>query len=321
MGGCISLMGRLTIGSMFAGVGGICLGFKEAGCDVRWANDFDVNCSKTYQHNFPDTSFIEGDIGSMSTDIFEPVDIITSGFPCQAFSVAGYRNGFQDHRGNLFFETARFIHALKPKAYLLENVKNLKYHDHGNTLQVIRDTLVTGLGYSFQSFVLNAKDFNVPQTRERLYMVGFREDIKHNFQIPPAIPLTRSIHDCISDMPVEERFYYREHSKIYPHLEAQVINPDTLYQWRRKYVRENKSNLCPTLTANMGTGGHNVPILRTRTEEIRKLTPRECFNFQGFPDSFQLPDQVAITQQYKQAGNSVVVPVITPIAQQLILSI
>ena len=315
-------MEQLTIGSMFAGIGGICTAFKQAGYDVAWANEFDANACKTYRHNFTDIHLIEGDVCEVDATLDLSVDVITSGFPCQAFSVAGYRKGFDDERGNMFFETARFIEKLQPKAFLLENVKNLQGHDKGNTLRIIRKTIEEELGYSFISFVLNSKDYgDIPQTRERIYIIGFRNDFKDKtrinaFQIPKPIKRTKKIHDMYENDTVEDRHYYRQDSKIYPMLRKEVESTDTVYQYRRVYVRGNKSNVCPTLTANMGMGGHNVPIILTENG-IRKLTPKECFNFQGFPKEFSFPDDIAQSHLYKQAGNSVVVPVVKRIADEI----
>lgn len=316
---------RYTVGSLFAGIGGICLGFKQAGCDITWANEIDKKACETYALNFPKHSLYCEDINDISDpNKLGKVDIITSGFPCQAFSVAGYRKGFNDPRGNLFFETARFIKQIKPKAFLLENVKNLKGHDKGNTFKVIEEIITKDLNYSFIYFVLNSKDYgNTPQTRERIYMVGFRDESKDeqkctsNFQIPKKIQLEKSIKDILNSSKQDDKYYYKKDHQYYPELAKEMRSKDTVYQWRRVYVRENKSNLCPTLTANMGTGGHNVPLIKDQFG-IRKLTPLECTSFQGFPKSFKFPKDTANSHCYKQAGNSVVVPVIKRIADEMV---
>ncbi len=332
-----------SVGSMFAGIGGICLAFKNAGYKIKWANEIDKNACITYRENFPEHKLIEGDV----REVDDPkkigyVDIITSGFPCQAFSVAGYRKGFNDPRGNLFFETARFIDAIRPKAYLLENVKNLKGHDKGRTLKIIEQTITRELGYSFYPFILNSKDYDVPQTRERIYIVGFRGEadfkrIKNeennfsynsnkeniytfNFSIPESVKSTKTIHDVLLKDRQPAKYYYKENHQYYPILAKEVKSEDTLYQWRRVYVRENKNGLCPTLTANMGTGGHNVPLIKN-SHGIRKLTPRECLRFQGFPDSFKIPKEMANSHLYKQIGNSVAVPVVQRIAENIKLAL
>jgi len=308
-----------TVGSLFSGIGGICYGFQQANCEIKWANEYNRKACETYEKNFSHNLHCK-DIHEIKdpTKLGE-VDIITSGFPCQAFSVAGYRKGFSDPRGNLFFETARFIDAIKPKAFLLENVKNLKGHDKGNTFKVIKEVIKNDLGYSFTSFILNAKDYgNTPQTRERIYIVGFKDkDLADEFKIPEKIKLTKTIHQLIESDQKDSKYYYPSDHQYYPELTAAVKSRDTFYQWRRVYVRENKSNVCPTLTANMGTGGHNVPIIKDDFG-IRKLTPKECINFQGFPKKFKFPAEMANSHCYKQAGNSVVVPVIKRIAKEMV---
>lgn len=328
-----------TIGSLFAGIGGICLAFKNAGFNVAWANEIDSHACQTYRLNFPNTNLIETDVKNLELEKLQNVDVITSGFPCQAFSIAGYREGFNDKkgRGNLFFQTARIIKYLKPKAYFLENVRNLVGHDKGRTFSIIKDVIKNELGYSFIPFVLNSKDFgNIPQTRERIYIVGFRHEAKFehidfenntekeiktfNFNIPLPVKLTKSIHDLMIKKRVDDEYYYKPIHRYYGKLSSEMKNGHTLYQWRRVYVRENKSNLCPTLTANMGTGGHNVPILKDKYG-IRKLTPRECLNFMGFPYDFEFPNSMAKSHCYKQAGNSVVVPVVERIAKEIFITI
>lgn len=315
---------NLTCGSFFAGVGGIDLGFEQVGFHTVYANEFDLHAAKTFEANFPievDTR----DIRTINPADIRSFDILLAGFPCQAFSVAGYRKGFEDEkgRGNLFFELARFLDAKKPRVAFFENVKNLVSHDNGNTFRVICETL-DSLGYKYVSQVLNASQFgNVPQNRERIYIVAFRDERdKNNFNMPISIPLTRTIRDIIDfGCTVSEKYYYDEGKCcFYDKLKESIKNKDTIYQWRRKYVRENKSNVVPTLTANMGEGGHNVPIILSDDNRIRKLTPRECFNTQGFPATFNLPNQ-ADSRLYKQAGNSVVVPVIKRIAENIMKAI
>jgi len=308
-----------TVGSLFAGIGGICYGFEQAGCKLKWANEFDPKACDTYRANFKHQLYEEDIHNLTNPKDLGKVDIITSGFPCQAFSVAGYRKGFKDPRGNLFFETARFIESIQPKAFLLENVKNLKGHDQGRTFKIIEDVVKNELGYSFIPFILNAKDYgNIPQTRERIYIVGFKDPLlEEHFNIPSKIKLTKSIHNMIDITRPDDKYYYPKSHQYYPELSKTIKSKDTLYQWRRVYVRENKSNVCPTLTANMGTGGHNVPLILDNNG-IRKLTPKECVNFQGFPKKFKFPEDMANSHCYKQAGNSVVVPVIKRIAKEML---
>jgi len=317
---------NLTCASFFAGVGGIDKGFESVGFKTVYANEFDKNAATTYRANFPHVHLDVCDIRTLDEhrDIPE-FDIMLAGFPCQAFSIAGYQQGFNDEkgRGNLFFELMRIIRAQKPKIVFLENVKNLIAHDHGNTFQIISDSLENE-GYHIKSMVLNASNYgNIPQARERIYIVCFRDiEPYRNFEFPKPIKLQTTLHDVIDFAgTVDPKYYYTESCSFYNALQAGMTNSNTCYQWRRVYVRENKSNLCPTLTANMGMGGHNVPLIRTFNGQIRKLTPRECFNLQGFPADFILPDTLCAGALYKQAGNSVVVSVIQRLAEQIKIAI
>jgi len=306
---------------LFAGIGGIKIAFEENGFECVFSNDFDQYCKITYDYNFsellnPQKEMCLGDIAKISSDIIPDFDILAGGFPCQPFSVAGYRQGFNDEkgRGNVFFEIIRILKDKKPKAFLLENVKNLKSHDKGNTIKVIYEELEK-LGYFVTDKVMNAMEYgNIPQNRERIYIVGFLDKSAFiNFNFPNKIPLTKTIHDCLENK-VDDKYYYNG-KPLYERIKNDVIKRDTIYQWRRQYVRENKSNVCPTLTANMGMGGHNVPIVLD-DKGIRKLTPRECANFQGFPKNYKLPN-IANSQLYKQFGNSVVVPVVSRIVKNI----
>lgn len=308
----------MKVASFFAGVGGIDTGFKDAGFDVIWANEFDKYAAETYSMNF-DNQLVIDDIRNIKTKDIPDFDIMIGGFPCQAFSVAGYRKGFEDERGNLFFELERIFKEKKPQVIFLENVKNLVGHDNGNTFRVILERLKEA-GYHVKKDVLNACDYgNLPQNRERIYIVAFLDERAYKeFEFPDPVELTSSLKDYIDyDVKQDDKYYYTADScGFYEKLKEKVTNPDTTYQWRRIYVRENKSNLCPTLTANMGMGGHNVPIIYTPTG-IRKFTPRECFNIMGYSRSYKLPENMANTHLYKQAGNSVVVPVIRKIAEEI----
>ncbi|GMC03606.1 cytosine-specific methyltransferase [Enterococcus thailandicus] len=317
-----SVESKRTIAAFFSGVGGIELGFTSTGkFRVMYANEFDRNAIITYRENYPDTLLDERDIHEVTKciDRVPDTDLIMGGFPCQAFSIAGYRKGFEDERGDLFFELLKIINEKKPEAIFVENVKNMVTHDHGNTFKVIREALVMS-NYFIKWKVLNGKDYgNVPQNRERIYIVGFKSKKAYeSFNFPEKTSLTNKLDSVIDfNLDADERYYYDEiktpfWDKLYPNITSQ----DTVYQWRRQYVRENKSGVVPTLTANMGTGGHNVPLILTNDGRIRKLTPKETFNVQGFPADFKLPN-ISNGQLYKQAGNSVVVPVIQRIAEKI----
>lgn len=307
--------------AFFAGVGGIELGFEQTGkLRIVYANEFDKNARKTYALNNPGIPLDGRDIHNVKTDEIPDCDVMMGGFPCQAFSVAGYRKGFADDRGDLFFEMLRMVNAKQPRVVFVENVKNLVNHDKGNTFKVIKEAL-TENNYYIKWKVLNGKDYgNVPQNRERIYVTAFKyKSDCDKFVFPEPVKLTKTLHDVIDfHGKKDEKYYYRQGKQpFYDKLVPEITSQDTLYQWRRQYVRANKSNVSPTLTANMGTGGHNVPLLLTDSGEIRKLTPKETFNVQGYPQDFKLPDDTANGQLYKQAGNSVVVPVIHRIAENI----
>ena len=312
----------LTCASFFAGVGGIDLGFKEQGFRTIYANEFDAKARETFSLNFPHVQLDGRDIREVSASEVPTVDVIVGGFPCQAFSIEGYRQGFRDEkgRGTLFFELARIIEEKQPQAIFLENVKNLVNHDKGNTFKVILKTL-EDLGYYVTYKVMNAAEFgNIPQGRERIYIVGFKDKaVSESFQFPEKIPLSKTVFDVINfKTQVDEHYYYREDKHYYPLLRDNIVSVGSIYEYRRgNTIRENKSGVVPTLLASMGTGGNNVPLILTESGEIRKLTPRECFNTQGFPSSYQLPEKLANSHLYKQAGNSVAVPVVSRIAEQI----
>ncbi|MDY0194955.1 MAG: DNA (cytosine-5-)-methyltransferase [Sulfurovaceae bacterium] len=334
------MINKYKVGSLFAGVGGVCQAFKDSACDVIWANEIDKNACITYRLNHKDTDLKEGDIQKLSKDNLEKIDILTAGFPCQPFSQAGHGKGFADERGQLFFDVVRLLKDLQPSAYFLENVKTLANHDKGNTFNVIREELKDA-GYSFIPFVLNASEHtDIPQGRERIYIVGFKgeesysyehpikiNDLKHDdkclfsssFNIPDKLDCApqkvKSFLDKSTVAPND--IYNNPDNKIHQRVIDAAVNEDTVYQYRRYYVRENKSSVCPTLTANMGGGGHNIPIILDDGIP-RRLTPKECFNLQGFPRNFKLPNDIARGQLYKQAGNSVVVPMVQRIAQEMV---
>jgi|TARA_B110000305_G_C19421213_1_gene631028 DNA (cytosine-5)-methyltransferase 1 len=322
---------KYTVGGLFSGVGGIELGFEKSGFNVLWANEIDKNSCLTYRNNFSH-QLIEGDIKNLKGKDLKSVDILCGGFPCQPFSIAGYRKGFDDDRGNVFFEIIRLVNELKrkPKVLFLENVKNFKSHDQGKTFQTVVN-IIKEQGYSVFFDVLNTSDFTkIPQNRERTFLICFKDEVnweslnkttsmsyKFSHLFPPKkVKSNKSITDFLETKEIPENFYYRQDKYMYTELRKMMKSKETLYQWRRQYVRENKNNKCPTLTANMGTGGHNVPLVVT-DDGFRKLTPRECFNFQGFPKTFKFPKDMANSHLYKQAGNAVTVDMITVLAKKI----
>lgn len=317
-------MKKYKLGSLFAGVGGIDLGFQQAGFIPTWANEIDEYCKKTFTPNHKNVKLVVEDINKIKGSDIPDIHILSGGFPCQPFSIAGYRKGLKDERGNLFFQILRLIEELTeenraPRVVFLENVKNLFTHDNKRTYSFMKEEL-TKLGYHVTADVLNTSSYgNTPQNRERLYIIAFRNlDDYKNFEWPKPIKLKKTIDKVVDwNKTVDDKYYYTDKLKCYPLLKEEVVKKDSVYQYRRVYVRENKSGVSPTLTANMGMGGHNVPIILDSKNRIRKLTPRECFLLQGFPDDFILPKDVSNSRLYKQAGNSVSVPVIKRLAIQI----
>lgn len=311
--------------SLFAGVGGIDLGFLETNkCKIVYANEFDKYAVETYEKNFENKVDCR-DIHTVKVEEIPEFDIMVGGFPCTSFSVAGYRKGFEDDKtGDLFFEMERIFKVRKPRVIFLENVKNLVGHDKGNTFKTIIEKLEkAGYKDKIKCQVLNACEYgNIPQNRERIYIVAFKDEKDFDrFQMPMPTTLEKSIKDIFNfNSKVDDKYYYTEgkyKGNIYQLLTEEMDDDNTVYQWRRRYVRKNQSNLVPTLTANMGEGGHNVPLIKTKFG-IRKLTPMECFYAQGYPKNYQLPTNMSDARLYKQAGNSVVVPVINRIAENII---
>lgn len=306
---------------LFAGIGGFRIALQNVGGKCVYTSEWNEAAKITYQANFGEVPF--GDITKEVTKNYIPkkFDVLCAGFPCQAFSIAGLRKGFHDTRGTLFFDLEKIIETHRPKVVFLENVKNLVSHDKGNTFKIILEILENKLGYKTFTKILNSSTHaNVPQNRERIFIVAFDKEQVENykdFKFPEAIPLTKTIQDILEKGKQPDNLYYKKEHQYYPELEKTMISRDTIYQWRRVYVRENKSNVCPTLTANMGSGGHNVPLI-VDDYGIRKLTPKECFAFQGYPvDKYVLP-KIANSKLYMQAGNSVTTTLIERIASEII---
>ncbi len=307
---------------LFAGIGGIRIGFESAGFEIAYSNDFDKHAAETYKLNFGELD---------NRDLFEVIkdsdmkkvpkrfDILLGGFPCQPFSVAGNKQGFKDvkNRGNALFAVIDILKSRKPDAVFLENVKHLMNHDDEKTFKRIEEELKNA-GYYMKAQVLNSSTHgNVPQSRERIYIVAFRSPrTLMKFRFPDEIVLTKKMSNILEKNVGDEFYYDKRYGEIYDRVKKAVKHRDRFYQYRRVYVRELKNGMAPTLTASMGMGGHNVPIIRD-AKGIRKLTPRECARLQGFPESFKLPKDQANSHLYKQVGNSVTVPVISRIAENI----
>ena len=307
---------RYRMIDLFAGTGAFSLAFQLTNkVNVVFSNDMVEHSKFIYDTNFTHSLTLK-DLNMIDITDIPPHDILTGGFPCQPFSIAGKQEGFEDERSNVFWKILRILDHHSPQCIVLENVKNLLSHDSGNTFTTIKTNL-EARGYFLRYKVLNTSEITgIPQHRERIYIVGIKSpEVYDRFSLEFPKTIKRPISELLESS-VADKYYYTEKSTIYPMLHEAVVRKDTVYQYRRVYVRENKSNECPTLTANMGGGGHNVPIILD-DKGIRKLTPRECFNFQGFPSSYILP-KLSDTNLYKLAGNAVSVPVVKLIANRLI---
>lgn len=298
---------------LFAGIGGTRLGFQLHGTVKSvFSSEWDKFAQKTYQANFGETP--EGDITTVNENNIPSHDILVAGFPCQAFSQAGLKKGFDDIRGTLFFDIARIIKAKRPKAFLLENVKNLRGHDKGRTFKTIISTLES-LDYTVNAEVLKARDFGVPQNRERIYIVGFDNkqftDISEfEFPIPTMKETTLG---CILEKEVDKKY---------------TIS-DKLWSGHQRRKREHKikgngfgyslfnedSTYTSTLSARYYKDGSEI-LIDQGDKNPRKITPKEASRLQGFPEEFLIP--VSDTQAYKQFGNSVAVPVVYAIAENIL---
>lgn len=308
----------ITVGSMFAGIGGICLGFKQAGFDIVWANEIDSAACKTYRHNFGNDYLVEGDIYRIDKMTIPKFDVLTAGFPCQPFSLAGPHKGFEDQRGNLFFQIIEVAKAVEPKIIFLENVANLIDHDNGKTFITMFNAL-SELNYSLRYRNISANEYgNTPQTRNRTYVVAFKDEMMcQSFAFPNPIELTTDIFDVIDiHTKQNEVYYYSKNDPFYPYLTSKVKRKDSIYRVHDSGIHLAKNRTCPTLTASMGTRKNMVPLI-IDDFGYRKLTLRECLDFQGFPKDFYFPKSITIEDAYKEIGNSVCVPVVNRIAEQI----
>lgn len=310
---------KLRMVDLFAGTGAFSLAFQSTDqVEVVFSNDMVPHSKTIYDTNFGHELTLQN-LNDVNVDDIPPHHILTGGFPCQPFSIAGLREGFNDERSNVFWKILAIIDRHQPACVILENVKNLISHDAGRTFETITTNLESR-GYKLRYKVLNTAEITgIPHHRERIYLVCIRsEQIFDAFHLDFPCKDKRPISDLLESSPVPDKYYYTDKSSTWNLVKESVVKPNTVYQYRRVYVRENKSGVCPTLTANMGAGGHNVPlILDPTTNRIRKLTPRECFRFQGFPDTYILPP-ISDSNLYKLAGNAVSVPVVQQIAHRII---
>jgi DNA (cytosine-5)-methyltransferase 1 len=309
----------ITLVDLFAGTGAFSYAFHSTNkVKTIFANDMLDSSEEIYNLNNA-LKLTKLNLSDIQDCNIPKSHILTAGFPCQPFSIAGMQKGFDDARSNVFWKILSIIKTNSPEIVILENVKNLQSHDNGNTFKIIIDSLEK-LNYHIKYAVLNTcKVTNIPQNRERIYIVCLKDIHLYNkfdFNFDPVE--NKPITDFL-DTEIPDKYYYNSSSVIYDELTKNItkhISTNTIYQFRRYYVRENKTSVCPTLTANMGTGGHNVPLLLD-DKGIRKLTPRECFNLQGFPKEYKLPN-ISTSKLYSLAGNAVSIPVVSLIANRLI---
>ena len=307
----------MRVGSMFAGIGGICLGFRQAGAMVVWANEIDRYACATYRHNFPDTLLAEGDIRKIDLTEIPDIDVLTAGLPCQSFSVMGNQKGYADPRGTMYFEILRVIDAKRPGIVLLENVKNLVQHDNGRTFITIYNTLAER-GYGVRYAVLGSHTHaNIPQYRDRIFIAAFSDfNVMERFAFPDEVPLTAKINDLIDrNTPVESHYYYIPGNRYYEILNGRMTDNTAIYRIDDYGAAKRTWRIAPTLKANMGTYHERVPLVRD-AYGIRKMTPQECLALQGFPKKFCFPD-IPKREIYKQLGNTVCVRLIRIIARNI----
>lgn len=327
---------EFTFIDLFAGIGGIRLGFENAGGRCVFTSEWNEFAKKTYIENFGDEHPFVGDIVPYPAELIPDHDVLLGGFPCQPFSIAGVSkknalgrpHGFEcTTQGTLFFDVERIIATKRPKAFLLENVKNLRSHDGGNTFRVIMDTLENKLGYKVQTRIIDGQHF-VPQHRERILIVGFREDTGFDFEkltLPPKNHTMASVlHPEDGSEEPDDKYTFGPDAKVH----EKYILSDKLWNYLQNYAAKHRAagngfgyglvkpeSVARTLSARYYKDGSEILVYRGEGQNPRRLTPRECARLMGFPDSFRIP--VSDTQAYKQFGNSVVVPVMEAVAKAM----
>ncbi|WP_289226844.1 DNA (cytosine-5-)-methyltransferase [uncultured Bacteroides sp.] len=303
--------------SLFAGIGGICLGFRQAGFNICWANEKDHAACLTYRHNLGDRYLVEGDIKKINENSIPKADVLAAGFPCQSFSIAGAGKGFSDPRGELFFDVVRVASAIQPKVIFLENVENLMEHDNGHTFQVIYSSLVE-LGYLIRYRAMPTHEYaNIPQTRRRIYIVAVSNyELCNRFRFPDPVPLTTSALDWLDRKNMQPDIYYYSRDTAFERYVRSMVTDDRyICRIYNGSVIKLKNRKCPTLTATMCTP-QNAAVIKD-SFGVRRLTLRESLKFQGFPKDYYFPKTIDIQSAYKQIGNSVSVPVIFRIAKNI----
>ena len=304
---------KFTFVDLFAGIGGFRLALESLDGKCVFSSEIDSHACDMYKENFGDDSYC--DITKLDPKSMPDFDVLCAGFPCQSFSICGKQKGFIDKtRGTLFFDIVRILKEKKPRPFILENVKNLTTHDKGRTLTVIIDTL-NSLGYSVNYKVLNAKDFGVPQNRERIYIVGFHKKLVPNyssFKFPIATHIETKVGDILeknvnSKYTISDNLWNGHQRRKIEHKEKGNGFGYSLFNEDSPYTN--------TISARYYKDGSEI-LIEQKGKNPRKLTPREAARLQGFPENFIIP--VSDTQSYKQFGNSVAVPVINAIAIEIL---
>lgn len=300
--------------SLFSGIGGIDLGFIQAGFKIVWANEIDKSACATYKANFGGEHLVNCDIRKVKTEDIPDFDILVAGFPCQPFSLAGKQKGFCDDRGQLFFEIKRIIKDKKPNVVFLENVANLIEHDKGKSFEQVYLSLMEE-GYAVRYATLNPKTHaNIPQQRDRVFIVAFLDLEQCNkFKFPEEIPLTKNFDDMINIHEKHDNCYYYSMNNNYYNELFRIAKKGYFYKINEFGLCKKHFRICPTLTASMGNFVSRVPIIKDDFG-IRKITPHECLKIQGFPSIFKFHYKITLGEAYKQIGNSVCVPIVYEIA-------
>jgi len=312
-------MKKIRIIDLFSGIGGIRLGVEQACSELKvraecvFSSEIDKYACRTYSENFSDMPV--GDITQISEDDIADHDILLAGFPCQAFSIAGLRNGFNDTRGTLFFDVARILKAKKPQSFILENVKGLLNHDGGRTFNTIVETLES-LGYHISYQVLSAKDFGLPQNRQRVYIIGFTDKEKQSrFRFPLPMDKETKVGDILENLDeVQLKRYMLSIEQWEYHKQRKIRNKENGKGFGFQLFTKN-SQYTATLSARYYKDGSEI-FIEVPERLPRRLTPRECARLQGFPENYKIV--VSNTQAYKQFGNSVSVPVIKEVAKMVL---
>jgi DNA (cytosine-5)-methyltransferase 1 len=326
----LNLKNTYKAGALFAGIGGFCLGFVQSEIKTVWAVEYDDSAVLTYKRNLQNVRVLNEDIREVhvANHDLEPVDVLHAGFPCQSFSQAGSRKGFADERGKLFYEITRIIKEFKdkkPSVLVLENSPYLRHGDSGTWFLELT-TEIKKTGYWFRDTNCAELDAyylsNLPQKRNRLFMVAFSIDKFSHGKLDFPSQKWEGKKDLSKFInfqgQLDDKSYYLDSENRYFNMISKHADncADCIYQLRKYFVRVKDPSVCPTLTANMGQGGHNVPFIFD-AHGLRKLTEHECLKLQGFPEEFTFPENVTRPKRYIQIGNSVAVPVAALLAEKI----